>query len=546
MALGANVMCLGEDRVLSTAGGPIAQRALRALGLTVYDPDLWPFTMGGGGPHCLAQPLRRGASSAVDPRRAIANLRELDRLTGGPGGARRVCWTDEWERARAFLDERLGELPVDVERDAAGNAVGRPWRATGGDRRGRLSRRLGARRRLARRCARRDRRRSRCCGRSPAAGRPPRTVALVDWADEEGARFGRSLLGSSAFAGTLDVDAVARLTDADGRARFPTRWPRTASTSRPWAARGRGGASDGRLPRAAHRAGAGAGGRGPALRRRAGQRSGSSAGGVVFTGRPAHAGSTPMDRRRDAGVAAAREIVGLQGIGRRARRRGHRRAADLAPGIVTAVPGRAELLVDQRHLDPGRLAAMLAEAERALAEAPRRRAVARGRADLAHRAGALPRRAGGAPPPRRARRPRAAARRCPAARSTTRPRSRRVCPRRDGVQLLDRRGQPRPEEDTPEADLERALAAFGDLVHRVVAGACREVGPGADRRPRPGRLLPLDRRARGRPPGAWRAGCATSPTAGSRPGSRARTGGGRARSRSAAGARTSRGSSRWT
>ena len=36
-----------------------------------------------------------------------------------------------------------------------------------------------------------------------AEGRPPRTVALVDWADEEGARFGRSLLGSSAFAGTL-------------------------------------------------------------------------------------------------------------------------------------------------------------------------------------------------------------------------------------------------------------------------------------------------------------------------------------------------------
>jgi N-dimethylarginine dimethylaminohydrolase len=60
MRLGANVMALGGDRVLSAAGAGELNERLRALGLTVYDPDLWPFTMGGGGPHCLAQPLRRG------------------------------------------------------------------------------------------------------------------------------------------------------------------------------------------------------------------------------------------------------------------------------------------------------------------------------------------------------------------------------------------------------------------------------------------------------------------------------------------------------
>ena len=59
MNLGANVMSLGQDRVLSAAGAGMLNERLRALGLTVYDPDLWPFTMGGGGPHCLAQPLRR-------------------------------------------------------------------------------------------------------------------------------------------------------------------------------------------------------------------------------------------------------------------------------------------------------------------------------------------------------------------------------------------------------------------------------------------------------------------------------------------------------
>ena len=47
-------------------------------------------------------------------------------------------------------------------------------------------------------------------------GRPPVTIRVVDWADEEGARFGRSLLGSSAVAGTLDADDVRDLLDAEG------------------------------------------------------------------------------------------------------------------------------------------------------------------------------------------------------------------------------------------------------------------------------------------------------------------------------------------
>src|SRR3954451_17854888 len=56
----------------------------------------------------------------MDAGRVLADLRELARLTGGPDGARRVCWTDEWARAREFLRSRLDELPVEVEIDAAG------------------------------------------------------------------------------------------------------------------------------------------------------------------------------------------------------------------------------------------------------------------------------------------------------------------------------------------------------------------------------------------------------------------------------------------
>jgi N-carbamoyl-L-amino-acid hydrolase len=50
-----------------------------------------------------------------------------------------------------------------------------------------------------------------------AAGTSPaRTIAVVDWADEEGARFGHSLFGSSAAAGLLDLGAARGLRDANG------------------------------------------------------------------------------------------------------------------------------------------------------------------------------------------------------------------------------------------------------------------------------------------------------------------------------------------
>ena len=59
MGLGCNVMALGNDRVLSVAQSAELNDRLRALGFTVYDPDLSQFLLAGGGVHCLAQPLRR-------------------------------------------------------------------------------------------------------------------------------------------------------------------------------------------------------------------------------------------------------------------------------------------------------------------------------------------------------------------------------------------------------------------------------------------------------------------------------------------------------
>ncbi len=59
MALGCNVIALGDDRVLSTSASKDLNQRLRALGFEVYDPDVSMFTKAGGGVHCLAQPLRR-------------------------------------------------------------------------------------------------------------------------------------------------------------------------------------------------------------------------------------------------------------------------------------------------------------------------------------------------------------------------------------------------------------------------------------------------------------------------------------------------------
>ena len=201
----------------------------------------------------------------ADPRRVIADLRELDRRTGGPDGARRVCWTDEWRAARHFLRERLAELDAAVEEDEAGNlwarlagrraetvALGSHLDSVPGG--GWLDGALGVMAALE-------------VLRAVAEADAERSVALVDFADEEGARFGRSLFGSSAVAGTLEPGSRG---GPPGRRR--TLDPRGAGGARRGAGRrpaGRAHAGGpGGLPRAAHRAGPGAGARRRGRRRR--------------------------------------------------------------------------------------------------------------------------------------------------------------------------------------------------------------------------------------------------------------------------------------
>jgi N-carbamoyl-L-amino-acid hydrolase len=196
-----------------------------------------------------------------------------------------------------------------------------------------------------------------------AEGAPPVTVRLVSWADEEGARFGRSLFGSSAAAGSMkDQDELRKLVDRDGIAL-------------PDALREHGVELDDALSAKSQLANAAAYlelhiEQGPVLE------SMDLPLGVVlgtfgversrFTwrGQAAHAGSTPMNARRDALAGAAklalyiREIAAEVGDGAVCTSGG----VVTRPGIVTSVVETAEQLLDQRHLNADSLARMLSMA----------------------------------------------------------------------------------------------------------------------------------------------------------------------------------------
>jgi N-carbamoyl-L-amino-acid hydrolase len=152
---------------------------------------------------------------AVEPKRMVGDLRALAELTGTEQGAQRVAWTDTWVKAREWERGLLAELPVTVEVDEAGNQ----WATLEGDSAQTLI--IGSHIDSVPNGGWLDG----CLGvlsalevlRGVAAdGKPPITVKLVDWADEEGARFGQSLVGSAAVAGTLNPEDLRELRDADG------------------------------------------------------------------------------------------------------------------------------------------------------------------------------------------------------------------------------------------------------------------------------------------------------------------------------------------
>jgi len=292
----------------------------------------------------------------LDPSRTVAELRELQELTGDENGAQRVAWTDIWVRAKEWLAEKI---PLEAEVDEAGNQwwtlPGPSEKAVligghidsvpnGGWLDGALNVMAGVEvmRRLV------------------EEGEPAATVRLVNWADEEGARFGRSLFGSSAAAGSMtDQNELRTRKDADGNALPDVLAEHGVELDRALEAQGRLGHAAAYLELHIEQ--------GPVLESLDLPLGvvlgtfGVERHQVTFRGQAAHAGSTPMDARRDALAGAAmlelaiREIAKDAGLGAVCTMG----SVVTKPGIVTSVVETAECLLDQRHLDATVLAAML-------------------------------------------------------------------------------------------------------------------------------------------------------------------------------------------
>ena len=295
----------------------------------------------------------------------IADLRELDRRTGGSDGARRLCWGPEWREARGFLEELLGELNLSSDRDEAGNL----WARMDGSEGDALV--LGSHLDSVPRGGWLDG----CLGVMAALGvlrawsaaraTPPRPIVLVDWADEEGARFGRSLFGSSAAAGSLDPAELADARDAEGRTASEVLSENGVDLERAPQARGRLDGVGAYLELHIEQ--------GPVLEAEGIQLAavegcvGIERWRLRFAGEAAHAGTTPMALRHDAGLAAMGVARAAERIAIEASGVATTGNARLEPGIPTAVPGAAEIVVDMRHPDGGSLEGML-RAVRAEAE----------------------------------------------------------------------------------------------------------------------------------------------------------------------------------
>ena len=300
----------------------------------------------------------------LDPSRTVAELRELRELTGDEHGAQRVAWTATWERAREWLRGKLARLPLEHEIDEAGNQ----WWTLRGESEGAVL--IGGHLDSVPNGGWLDGALNVVAGaevvrRIVENGKPPVTVRLVDWADEEGARFGRSLFGSSAAAGSMaDQDELRARRDAEGVPLPDALGEHGVDLDRALEARSQLEGAAAYLELHIEQ--------GPVL-----EALDLPLGVVLGTfgverhlvtwkGQAAHAGSTPMDRRRDALAGAAKLALEIRPIAERIGAGAVCTSGNVVcrPGIVTSVVETAEQLLDQRHLDAEKLAAMLEDAKR--------------------------------------------------------------------------------------------------------------------------------------------------------------------------------------
>ena len=300
----------------------------------------------------------------LNPKRTVAELKELRSLTSDENGAQRVAFTPTWAKARKWVREKVEKIAgVEIHNDTAGNLwatlTGESDKAlligghidsvpNGGWLDGCLNTLASVE--ILRRMSDQHR------------GKPPVTVRLVDWCDEEGARFGKSLFGSSACSGKIDMDETRGLKDKDGirlvdvakdhgidfeKVKDSGKELKDAAAYIELHIEQGPVLLDLDLPLGTVLGTLG-------VERHA----------ITFRGQAAHSGSTPMNRRHDAFLAAAKMASEIYEI---AKRSGQGvctiGSCTTKPGIVTSVVEECRIALDQRHLDAKALQQMLADAK---------------------------------------------------------------------------------------------------------------------------------------------------------------------------------------
>ena len=307
--------------------------------------------------------------TATLPATVAETLDVLARIGVGPdGGVTRVAWSSELFEAYAWLGERMGELGLEVEIDAAGNLLGR-WNVGSGrpillgshmdtvPSGGRLDGVLGvvtavhAVRHL-----------------QQQGVEPERPVWIVAFMDEEGTRFNAALFGSRAFVGDDLSNLGGRLDD--GGTTLRDAMSERGHTLALVGEANRIGEVGAYLELHIEQ--------GPVL-----EAEGVQIGVVTsivglrgflvrLSGQANHAGTTPMGLRRDALAGAARIVLELRDIARaRDEVTVNVGKITVSPGGANVVPGLAEFTIDVRAATPNDVAELERLVEEAVARVAR-------------------------------------------------------------------------------------------------------------------------------------------------------------------------------
>lgn len=305
----------------------------------------------------------------------ISNLKELAKLTSNEEGAQRVAWGPVWSKSRDWFIKKCQEMGARVEKDSAGNV----WAFLSSEQGafpsrtksivigshldsvpngGWLDGALGVITALEA---------LRVYSTLPPEIKSKYSIYAVDWADEEGARFGYSLAGSSAATGVLDINDISMRVDNQGKIFSQVLLENQIDINKMLDASKELKKRNIATYLELHIE------QGPILESKNMPVSavdvvkGTNRFYIKFSGQSAHAGSFPVPQRKDAFLAAAEAALEFKKIALKYNSVCTVGQVNVLPNVPTIVPSRCTISLDQRSVDILTLNEMYKEAQEAVA-----------------------------------------------------------------------------------------------------------------------------------------------------------------------------------